>query len=212
MTPTPIAMSSIWCGAASWGNGYGWTTFFAAYVTDENGLLLHPGEVRERLIKGLPLVLNEDANWNHKTKQTKEGYLENYMAKNLYMLDAHLESRFETEPADGREAVKSIWCRRGSGVIRVCYLRRPLFLASSLARCKAVTGRECEDQMSGCSTGKSGLIFLRQTKKSISGERFFVWRRMIFQSLPGDFRGYSTARNRFYRILVGWAWHALFFL
>ena len=31
----------------------------------------------------------------------KEGYLENYMAKNLYMLDAHLESRFETEPADG---------------------------------------------------------------------------------------------------------------
>ena len=56
---------------------------------------------RERLIKGLPLVLNEDANWNHKTKQTKEGYLENYMAKNLYMLDAHLESRFETEPADG---------------------------------------------------------------------------------------------------------------
>ena len=59
---------------------------FAAYVTDENGLLLHPGEVRERLIKGLPLVLNEDANWNHKTKQTKEGYLENYMAKNLYML------------------------------------------------------------------------------------------------------------------------------
>ena len=23
------------------------------------------------------------------------------MAKNLYMLDAHLESRFETEPADG---------------------------------------------------------------------------------------------------------------
>ena len=74
---------------------------FAAYVTDENGLLLHPGEVRERLIKGLPLVLNEDANWNHKTKQTKEGYLENYMAKNLYMLDAHLESQFETEPADG---------------------------------------------------------------------------------------------------------------
>ena len=74
---------------------------FAAYVTNENGLLLHPGEVRERLIKGLPVVLNEDANWNHKTKQTKEGYLENYMAKNLYMLDAHLESRFETEPADG---------------------------------------------------------------------------------------------------------------
>lgn len=70
---------------------------FAAYVTDENGLLLHPGEVRARLISGAPLTLNEDANWNHKTKQTKENYLEYYMAKNLYVLSAHLRSESESE-------------------------------------------------------------------------------------------------------------------
>lgn len=70
---------------------------FAAYVTDENGLLLHPGEVRERLVKGLPLVLNEDANWNHKVIQTKEEYLEQYMAKNLYYFMAHLSSEYEME-------------------------------------------------------------------------------------------------------------------
>ena len=75
------------------------------------------------------------------------------------------------------------------------------------------------DQGAVFSTGKSGPIFLRQTKnqspeneKSISGERFFVRLRLIFRCLPGDFRGNSTARNSFYRILGGWAWHALFFL
>lgn len=70
---------------------------FAAYVTDENGLLLHPGEVRARLISGAPLVLNEDANWNHQSRQTKEDYLENYMAKNLYLLSAHVRSESESE-------------------------------------------------------------------------------------------------------------------
>lgn len=70
---------------------------FAAYITDENGLLLHHGEVRERLISGKPLVLNEDANWNNENKQTKEDYLENYMAKNLYTLSCHLNSRTEAE-------------------------------------------------------------------------------------------------------------------
>ena len=81
------------------------------------------------------------------------------------------------------------------------------------------------DQGAVFSTGKSGPIFLRQTKnqsqandfsapneKSISGERFFVRLRLIFRCQPGDFRGSSTARNRFYRIVGGWAWHALFFL
>lgn len=70
---------------------------FAAYITDENGLLLHHGEVRERLINGKPLILNEDANWNNENKQTKEDYLENYMAKNLYTLACHLNSRTEAE-------------------------------------------------------------------------------------------------------------------
>lgn len=70
---------------------------FAAYVSDENGLLLHPGEVRARLRAGLPLVLNEDANWNHENLQTVEHYLENYMAKNLYVISANTMNQAEPE-------------------------------------------------------------------------------------------------------------------
>lgn len=70
---------------------------FCAYVTDENGLLLHPGEVRERLRKDKPVILNEDANWNHKTPQTKDYYIDYYMAKNLYLLSSHECSESESE-------------------------------------------------------------------------------------------------------------------
>lgn len=54
-------------------------------------------EVRERLIKGQPLVLNADANWNRTGLQTKEHYLEYYMAKNLYRLETPLTSEYNTE-------------------------------------------------------------------------------------------------------------------
>jgi hypothetical protein len=70
---------------------------FAAYICDENGNLLSIQEVRERLIENKPLVLNEDANWNNENKQTKEHYLENYMAKNLYWLQIPVESKFNVE-------------------------------------------------------------------------------------------------------------------
>jgi len=70
---------------------------FAAYVSDENGNLLNPQEVRQRLIEGKTLVLNEDANWNHETKQTVEEYLQHYMAKNLYYISAHITSEYNAE-------------------------------------------------------------------------------------------------------------------
>lgn len=70
---------------------------FDAYVMDQQGNLLGIQEVRERLIKGLPLVLNADANWNRENLQTKRGYLENYMAKNLYRLQTPLVSEYDTE-------------------------------------------------------------------------------------------------------------------
>jgi hypothetical protein len=70
---------------------------FNAYVKDENGNLLSIAEVRERLIKNQPLVLNEDANWNNENKQTKEHYLETYMAKNLYWFQCVDYSRFNPE-------------------------------------------------------------------------------------------------------------------
>lgn len=73
---------------------------FAAFVTDEDGLLLHPGEVRQRIIDGRTIILNEDANWNHKSKQVKEEYIDQYMAKNLYYLSAYLHNAFGTESPD----------------------------------------------------------------------------------------------------------------
>lgn len=70
---------------------------FDAYVMDDRGNLLGVQEVRERLIKALPLVLNADANWNRINLQTKEEYLEKYMAKNLYRLQTPLTSQYNTE-------------------------------------------------------------------------------------------------------------------
>lgn len=70
---------------------------FAAFVTDENGLLLHPGEVRHRLQRDLPLFLNKDANWNNRHTQTKEDYIDYYMAKNLYILQVNSINQAEPE-------------------------------------------------------------------------------------------------------------------
>lgn len=70
---------------------------FDAYIMDEKGNLLGILEVRERLIKDLPLVLNADANWNRTNLQTKEHYLNYYMAKNLYRLQTPLVSEYNAE-------------------------------------------------------------------------------------------------------------------
>ena len=70
---------------------------FDAYVMNEKGEMLSIEEVRERIINGKPLILNPDANWNHRTTQTKENYLMNYMAKNLYMLECSASSEYNLE-------------------------------------------------------------------------------------------------------------------
>ena len=70
---------------------------FNAYVKDEKGNFLSIEEVRERMIDERPLILNEDANWNNRNKQTKEHYLDNYMAKNLYWLQRPTDSKFNVE-------------------------------------------------------------------------------------------------------------------
>lgn len=72
---------------------------FNAYVSDEKGNLLSIAEVRERLRTDKPLVLNEDANWNNQSKQTKEYYLDSYMAKNLYWLTSPLHNGYNVETA-----------------------------------------------------------------------------------------------------------------
>lgn len=79
---------------------------FDAYVMDEKGNLLGIQEVRERLVNGQSLVLNADANWNRENLQTKEDYLENYMAKNLYRLQTPLKSEYDTETwKSGKEVI-----------------------------------------------------------------------------------------------------------
>lgn len=76
---------------------------FAAYITDESGLLLHPGEVRYRLQHDLPVVLNKDANWNNEWAKTKEDYIDYYMAKNLYILQANIINQAEPEGPSSHE-------------------------------------------------------------------------------------------------------------
>jgi hypothetical protein len=70
---------------------------FEAYVMNEKGEMLSIAEVRERLINDKTLILNPDANWNNQSAQTKEDYLENYMAKNLYMLECPISSEYNME-------------------------------------------------------------------------------------------------------------------
>ncbi len=76
---------------------------FDAYVMNEKGEMLSIEEVRERLITDKTLILNPDANWNNQQAQTKEHYLENYMAKNLYMLECPTSSEYNMETnAEGK--------------------------------------------------------------------------------------------------------------
>lgn len=78
---------------------------FDAYLMNEKGELLGISEGRDRIINDKPLILNPEANWNHTISQTKENYLYNYMAKNLYLLECPLSSEYDTET---KQAGKSI--------------------------------------------------------------------------------------------------------
>ena len=69
-----------------------------------NGRLLNVKEAREKIINGKTLILNPDANWNHKESKTKENYLLSYMAKNIYRLVSPVNSEYNVET---REAGKT---------------------------------------------------------------------------------------------------------
>lgn len=69
----------------------------SAYVMNESGGLLSIEEVRNRLINDQPLIVNPDANWNHKSSTLKDYYLDNYMAKNLYRFYCPLNSEYDSE-------------------------------------------------------------------------------------------------------------------
>jgi hypothetical protein len=71
-----------------------------AYVMNEKGELLSIEEVRQRIVNDQPLILNPNANWNNKVSKTKEDYLFNYMAKNLYMLQCNARSEYNAETTE----------------------------------------------------------------------------------------------------------------
>jgi hypothetical protein len=81
---------------------------FAAYVMNENNEMLSIAEVREKLILNETLILNSDSNWNYTIAQTKEHYLETYMAKNLYRLQCPVESEFNFETHQSEKKVSYI--------------------------------------------------------------------------------------------------------
>jgi len=70
---------------------------FDAYVMNENGEPLGLEEVRQRLIDHRPLILNPDANWNHRNGESAAGYLYGYMSKNLYRLECPVNSCYDLE-------------------------------------------------------------------------------------------------------------------
>lgn len=78
---------------------------FDAYLMNEKGELLGIGEVRERLINGKPLILNPTANWNREYSEYKEDYLDNYMSKNLYILECPVDSRYNLETKEANKKV-----------------------------------------------------------------------------------------------------------
>jgi len=67
-----------------------------AYIKDEKGNFLSIEEVRQRLIDGLPLVLNPTANYHH-IPASKEDYLYTFMAQHIYRMISPLNSRFDSE-------------------------------------------------------------------------------------------------------------------
>lgn len=106
--------------AAAWSRDLGkWVWVdptFDAWVTDENGVMLGPAEVRSRLIADEPLFLNDYANWNHEDAQTVEHYLKQYMAKNLYIIGCNTKNQAEPE---GKLSSRSTPLEKGQRVYLV---------------------------------------------------------------------------------------------
>lgn len=79
---------------------------FDAYIMSETGELLGPKEVRDRLMHDKPLILNPEANWNHRSTQSQRYYLNYYMAKNLYRMECPLASEYWYENwKDGKQKI-----------------------------------------------------------------------------------------------------------
>jgi len=72
-----------------------------AYLKDENGHMLSIAEVRERLVKSLPIVLNATANY-HGTPTKKQEYLNRFMGEHLYRMICPVASTYNSQTHDGK--------------------------------------------------------------------------------------------------------------
>lgn len=72
---------------------------FDTWVKDEVGNFLSIEEVRERLVKGLPVKTSPGINYNGKAHDGNE-YLHHYMAKNLFQLQIPIDSYAAFESAN----------------------------------------------------------------------------------------------------------------
>lgn len=73
---------------------------FNAWISDEQGNLLGIREVRQRLRQGLPLVLNPEASHYDDGPTEKSWYLDYYMTKNLYAIEANVHNVYGAENSD----------------------------------------------------------------------------------------------------------------
>ena len=73
---------------------------FNAWISDEQGNLLGIREVRQRLRQGLPLVLNPEASHYDDGVTEKSWYLDYYMTKNLYAIEANVHNVYGAENSD----------------------------------------------------------------------------------------------------------------
>ena len=80
-----------------------------AYVMNQDGSLLSIEEVRERIINNKPLIVNPDANWNHKVSIAKDYYLGYYMAKNLYKFCTTLYSQYNYQTTGNNNTITYVY-------------------------------------------------------------------------------------------------------
>lgn len=69
---------------------------YGAYVMDTYGNILSPAEIRHNLINDIPMVLNEDADYNGDKEATKT-YLSNFLPQYMYYMMANTISQDSTE-------------------------------------------------------------------------------------------------------------------
>jgi hypothetical protein len=79
---------------------------FAAYLTDENGIMLSIQEVRDRIVSNKKIKVNVDINWNGQPYDSLN-YLA-YMSKNLFRLESPIEGEFDYESKSNRMFVELI--------------------------------------------------------------------------------------------------------